>query len=96
VEERRVDYWFVFNTSHGSGVNSLVVDLNVGGCSNWGDLPISFVLTIAKGAPFSGEGDVSVVHYVNLSMRSGTLTGLQSARGIAYASIFMVVQTLAM
>ncbi|KAA8910795.1 auxin efflux carrier [Sphaerosporella brunnea] len=50
--------------------------LMTGSCSNWGDLPIAFVLTIAKSAPFNGNGDI--------------------ARGVAYASIFMVVQALAM
>jgi hypothetical protein len=33
--------------------------MDLGACSNWGDLTIAFVLTIAKGAPFGGEGDVS-------------------------------------
>jgi hypothetical protein len=35
------------------------VDSILGACSNWGDLTIAFVLTIAKGAPFNGESDVS-------------------------------------
>ncbi|CCX04587.1 Similar to Protein ECM3; acc. no. Q99252 [Pyronema omphalodes CBS 100304] len=44
--------------------------------SNWGDLIMAFILTIAKSEPFNGEAD--------------------STRGLAYASIFIIMQTLTM
>ncbi|KAI5786147.1 auxin efflux carrier [Pyronema domesticum] len=47
-----------------------------GSFSNWGDLIMAFILTIAKSEPFNGEAD--------------------STRGLAYASIFIIMQTLTM